>query len=218
MKVLVIEDDASLGDFLEAHLPSHGFAVDLAPTGEIGISQARINEYDVILLDFHLPDMLGNEIIAALRALSRTPPILMLTVLGDSASKIRMLNAGADDYLVKPFVFDELLARIRALLRRSVNLTPEIYTRGELVVNTGTQTVRRAGKEIFLTCKEFALLEYLLRNSGTAVSKATLIEHVWNSSTNAFSGTLETHVANLRRKLNEPDLIQTVYGRGYRVT
>lgn len=217
MKVLVIDDDIDITDFLESHLPERGFAVDSANDGSSGIRLACMNEYDLILLDLNLPDMTGETIVETLHERERVPPIIMLTVVADSSSKVRFLNAGADDYLVKPFLFDELIARMRALLRRSDHRTPDVITIGDVVVDSNAQTVHRAGEHIPLTRKEFALLEQLARAQGTVLSKGALIEHVWDSSANAFSSAIDTHMTNLRRKLGDPEIIRTLHGRGYTI-
>lgn len=215
MKVLVIEDDVDMRDALTSRLPAHGFAVDGAADGTSGIGLARLNAYDLILLDLNLPDMPGESIVKAVHQSAETPPILMLSVVADSRMKARLLNAGADDYLEKPFSFDELVARMRALLRRPHRVTPAVLSVADLEFDTGTQRVVRANREVQLTRIELALLEYLLREAGTVVSKETLIEHVWNSATDPFSNSLEAHLSNLRKKLGEPPLINTVHGRGY---
>lgn len=218
MRVLAIEDDASLGAFLKANLPSAGFAVDVAETGAQGAKLSRINDYDLVLLDLNLPDMRGEEVMGSLCARERTVPVLALTVIADADAKIRLLNAGADDYLVKPFVFGELVARMRALLRRPAHVIPDVLSAGTLELDARSQSARRKGRELRLTRKEFALLEYLLRRKGSVVSKAELVEHAWDSSANAFSSSIDTHLANLRRKLGSPDVIETIHARGYRIS
>lgn len=217
MKVLVADDDVHITAFLESHLPSRGFVVDVAHTGAAAIAAARTNEYDLILLDMNLPDMTGDEVVQSLQGKLEIPPILMLTVIADPSMKVRLLNAGADDYMVKPFLFDELIARMHALLRRSPQITPDSMKIGDIELDLRMQTVRKAGEPIILTRKEFALLAYLMRNQGIIVPKSTLIEHVWDSSSNAFSAAIETHMANLRRKLGSPNLIQTIHSRGYMI-
>lgn len=216
MKLLLIEDDPELLAFLAAHLPDRGFVVDAAPLAAEGLSLARRSAYDLIVLDLHLPDMAGDEVIAALqREVSQMPPVLMLTAVGDTETKTRLLWAGADDYLTKPFSFDELVARIHALLRRSRDVTPAVLTADDLCLDMRKRTVTRAGKNIPLTAKEYQLLEYLMRNRGTVIPKTELIEHAWGASVDPFSNAIETHLTNLRRKLGEPAFIQNVHGRGY---
>lgn len=204
-------------EMLQARIPSHGFAVDVAADGAAGIAQVRVSTYDVILLDLNLPDMPGEAVVKAIHASGRTAPILMLSVVADADMKARLLNAGADDYLEKPFSFDELIARMRALLRRPHRVTPTILTVGDLTLDTGTQALTRGGRQIHLTRIELALLEYLLREAGSVVTREMLIEHVWNSSADPFSNSFDAHLSNLRRKLGEPPLINTVHGRGYQI-
>lgn len=215
MKVLVIEDDENVAEFLGTHLPEHNFAVDTAGNGALGISLARTNSYDLILLDLHLPDMNGEEIIRALREQGTLVPVLLLTVVTDAWSKVRLLDAGADDYLEKPFLLEELVARMRVLLRRPADPLPDQLQTADLMLDANTQLVQRAGKALPLTRKEFALLEYLLRNKGRIIPKTTLIEHVWDSSANPFSAALETHMTNLRKKIGAPRIIETIHSRGY---
>ena len=207
MKVLIVEDDPEMREFLRAHLPAQGFTVDAAGTGAEGLKLAGTSEYDLVLLDLNLPDMRGEEIVTALHADEPVPPILMLTVIGDADSKVRLLAAGADDYLAKPFSFDELVARMRALLRRSRELTPDVLSVGDLVLDACKQTVTRKGKAVPLTLKEFTLFAYLMRHQGTIVPKSKLIEHAWNASADPFSNSLETP--------GKPDPIRTMHGRGY---
>lgn len=217
MKVLLIEDDENIADFLSVHLPAHSFVVDVAQNGASSLRLMRTNEYDIVVLDYHLPDMNGEEVIGRLRAQGIPTPVLLLTVVTDAWSKARLLDAGADDYLEKPFLLEELVARMRALLRRAPHAPKDILKSGNLTLDTETQLVQRAGKIIPLTRKEFVLLEYLLHHKGKLVPKTTLIEHAWDSSGNPFSATLDTHMTNLRRKLGSPELIETVHGRGFLV-
>ncbi|MEA2701624.1 MAG: hypothetical protein QOE22_333 [Candidatus Parcubacteria bacterium] len=215
MRILIIEDDPEMLGFLRAHLPARGFVVDGAGTGADGLGLARTNEYDLLLLDLNLPDMPGEAVVAELQTDTRVPPILMLTVVGDADSKVRLLSAGADDYLAKPFSFEELVARMRALLRRPHELTHDVLSTGNLTLDTGRQVVTREGEPLALTRKEFMLLSYLMRHRGTVVPKSRLIEHAWDASSDSFSNALDTHMANLRKKLGEPDPIRTMHGRGY---
>lgn len=217
MKALVIDDDQDICGFLRAHLPARGFTVDIGHEGQTAISLARLNEYDLLVLDLNLPDMSGEEVIQALRQANIEIPILVFSVVANTESKVRLLNCGADDYLVKPFSFEELVARMNALLRRPTALTSDIMAVDDLEMDTKKQTVMRRGRMIELTRKEFAILECLLRRRGEVVSKGALIEHVWQSSANPFSDALDTHLTNLRKKLGEPELIHTVHGRGYRI-
>lgn len=218
MKILVIDDDVHITDFLQAHLPARGFAVDVGRTGARGIALARVNEYDLVVLDLNLPDMSGTEVCVALREGVRGMPILMLSVIGDSATKTRLLDAGADDYLGKPFCFDELVARMRALLRRPSAIVPDVLHAKGVALDAHAQSARRGVQKLSLTPKEFALLEFLMRRRGSVVSKESLLEHVWDSQVNIFSASVDTHMANLRRKLGRPALIHTIRGKGYRIS
>lgn len=217
MKALVIEDDSGIAKFLQQHLPSNGFSVDVANDAAAGLLLFREGEYDIVLLDLNLPDMPGEEVCARIREDVHVPPILILTVTGAVENKIRLLNAGADDYLPKPFSFGELLARMRALLRRSSEIIADEISAEDLILNITRQTVRRKDTPILLTRKEFALLEYLMRNRSSVISKAMLIEHVWDSSARSLSDAIETHMTNLRKKIGAPEIIRTIHGRGYTV-
>ncbi len=217
MKILVVDDDKGITDFLKAHLPKYGFAVDVASNGTAGIACLRLNVYDLVICDINLPDIGGESLVDVVSTLEEVPPILILTVITSVTSKIRFLNAGADDYIVKPFRLEELVARIRALLRRSSVVIPAVLSIGDLTINTSMQMVYKGKQELHLTRKEFALLEYLVRNKGRVLSKETLIEHLWNSSSNAFSFSLDTHIYNLRKKLGISEYLKTVHSRGYRM-
>lgn len=215
MKVLVIDDDIEMASFLRSHLPRHGFVADTVHRAASGISSARVSEYDLILLDLHLPDMSGESIIDELRIANPRAPILILTVVSDASSKARVLNAGADDFLPKPFLFEELIARMHALLRRSGTVTPDMLYAADITLNVLSQCAQRNGRTLPLTRKEFAVLEYLLRNKDVVVSKASLVEHLWDASSNMFSLAIDTHVSNLRKKVGKPGIIETVHSRGY---
>jgi DNA-binding response OmpR family regulator len=220
MKILVVEDEPTLRETLKANLENQCFAVDVAEDAEKGSYLGRTNDYDVILLDYLMPKGTGKIVCEEVRKAGKSAYIIMLTVKPDTEAKIDALNSGADDYLVKPYSFDELLARIRAMLRRPKVVTADILTYEDLSLNTRSFTVTRGTKEIYLTRKEFMLLEYLLRNQGAVASRGMLIEHVWDSNLDAFSNTIESHILSLRRKLdrrNRPSLIQTVPGRGYKI-
>jgi DNA-binding response OmpR family regulator len=217
MKILFIDDDAEIREFLKDHLPRHGFLVDMGKDGSEAIHFLRTNRYDLVILDLNLPDMGGEELIAEAQSLDPVPPTLMLSVVSTTESKIRLLNAGADDYLVKPFRLDELVARIRALLRRPRKLTPEVLVAGDLVLDVAKQTVRYADTSISLTRKEFLLLSHLLRNTGDVISKESLIDHVWESSHSRIGHSIDTHIYTLRKKLNIPELIQTIHNVGYKI-
>lgn len=220
MRVLVIEDDKNIKDFLKTSLTAEAFAVDTAEDGEEGSRLARVNDYDLIVLDNMLPKKNGLEVCKEIRSEGKTVPILMLSVRSESETKVELLNAGADDYLIKPFKLEELIARIRALLRRPGQIENEILHVDGIVLDTKKQIVTREGKEVYLTRKEFALLHYLMKNKGTVLSRGMILEHVWDMNADPFSNTIESHIRSLRRKLSlgeesTKEFIQTVPGRGY---
>lgn len=217
MKALIIDDEATMTGHLAARLPQHGFAADTAPDGATGIRLARTNEYDIILLDLQLPDMRGSDVIAELRKLHTMPPVLLVSVIADAWSKVELLNAGADDYLPKPFLLEELVARMRALLRRRDEHATSVLIAADLTLDPYAQTAWRAGEALPLTRKEFDILEYLLRHQDRIVPKSELIEHVWDSAADPFSASIDTHLGNLRRKLGLPEIIETIHGRGCRI-
>ncbi len=215
MRILIIEDDQEIAGFLGQHLPPQGFACDLAATGEEGVRLAQLHGYDLIALDLNLPDMDGEDVVTHLRESSPVVPILMLTVVGTSESKVRLLSAGADDYLEKPFVFEELVARMRALLRRSHAVIPDVLQAGDLKIDAQQRRAWYRSRLLPLTGKEFSLLEYLMRHQGSVVPKEELIEHVWSAAADPFSNSVETHLANVRKKIGKDKLIRTIHGRGY---
>jgi len=219
MKILIVEDDESVRTALKRALEAESFAVDLAGDGERGSFFARTNEYDLIILDHLLPKKNGRQICEEIRNADKSMPILLLSVQSEVGDKVTALNLGADDYLTKPFAFDELLARVRALLRRPKTLEHDVITFGDLSLDVRGQKVKRGKDDIYLTRKEFMLLEYLLRNQGNVVSRAMLIDHVWDSSLDPFSNTIESHILSLRKKIEKKrkKVIQTVPGRGYKI-
>lgn len=199
-------------------LREESYAVDIAGDGETALGQAYLNDYDLIILDVMLPDRDGFEVCRELRANGSAVPILMLTARDAVEDRVEGLNTGADDYLVKPFDFDELLARMRALLRRVPALLPEVITVADLAIDTRAQQVSRAGKPVELTRKEYALLEYLARHVNEVVSRADIAEHVWDESYDPFSKVIEVFIQRLRRKIDEDrpvKLIRTRRGAGY---
>jgi two-component system, OmpR family, response regulator len=220
MRILIIEDDLDIGDFLKSGLESELYSVDLISDGQQGTHLARRNDYDLLIIDYILPGQLGLDICKELRSVGKIMPIIMLTVKSEVSDKIEALNAGADDYLTKPFSFEELSARVRALLRRPVTFLGDVLEADGLTLDTAKNIVRRAGEELHLTSKEYQLLEYLLRNRGFVVTRGMLVEHVWDSSGDLFSNTIETHILNLRKKIEKPGLhklIHTIPGRGYKI-
>lgn len=220
MRVLVIEDDPDVRATLRGGLEAECFAVDTADDGEHGSYLARTNDYDVILLDYMLPKQDGRAVCADIRKSTKQPYIVMLSVKAETPEKTDLLNLGADDYLAKPFSFEELLARLRAMLRRPRVLQPEIFSHDDVTLDARSHIVLRRGKEVNLTRKEYMVLEYLLRNKGSVVSRSMLGEHVWDSNLNVFSNTIESHILSLRKKLDgnrKPGIIHTIQGRGYRI-
>ena len=219
MRLLLIEDSPEIVQFLKPALEAAGFAVDIANDGERGSYLGRITEYDLIILDNILPKKMGIEVCQDLRNEGRTTPILMISVKSAVSEKVLLLDAGADDYLVKPFTIEELMARIRALLRRPQQIKGDIIGIDDLLIDVVGQRVERAKKGVYLTRKEFMLLEYLARHPGTVLSRSMLMEHVWDMSVDPFSNTIEAHIASLRSKIdlaNKKKLIHPVPGRGYR--
>ena len=218
MRILLVEDDPGVRRFVVKGLREQAYAVDTAATGEEALYQADINEYDLIILDVMIPAPDGFEVCRQLRKSSKRMPILMLTARDAVEDRVSGLDRGADDYLTKPFEFRELLARLRALLRRSTELHPPRLVVGDLMLDTAAQSATRAGQAISLTHKEYALLEYLVRSSGRVVSRADIAEHVWDETFDPFSNLIEVYINRLRRKI-DPDgtsaLLQTRRGAGY---
>ncbi len=218
MRVLLVEDEPDAARLLAKGLRERTFAVDVAAEGEEALYLASINDYDLIILDVMLPLKDGFAVCQELRASGASVPVLMLTARDDVRDRITGLDSGADDYLVKPFDFHELLARVRALLRRGQSLQPETIEVGDLKINTRGHAVERAGQSIALTAKEYALLEYLARRAGQVVSRAEIAEHVWDENFDPFSNLIEVYIQRLRRKVDEgrkSKLIRTLRGEGY---
>jgi two-component system, OmpR family, copper resistance phosphate regulon response regulator CusR len=218
MRILLVEDEPDAARVLAKGLRERTFAVDIAAEGEDAIYLASINSYDLIILDVMLPLKDGFEVCRELRAAGASVPVLMLTARDDVRDRITGLDSGADDYLVKPFDFHELLARLRALLRRSPSMLPETIEAVDLKINTRSHAVQRAGQSIALTAKEYALLEYLARRAGQVVSRSEIAEHVWDENFDPFSNLIEVYIQRLRRKIDEgrePKLIRTLRGEGY---
>ena len=218
MRLLLVEDDPRIARFLAKGLREQAYAVDVAATGDDALYQAAINPYDLVILDVMIPGRDGFEVCSELRKSGQRMPILMLTARDAVEDRIAGLDHGADDYLTKPFEFRELLARLRALLRRSGELRPAKITVDDLVLNTGAQSVSRGGRAIPLTAKEYALLEFLARNSGRVVGRAEIAEHVWDETFDPFSNLIEVYVNRVRRKIDEGfprPLLHTRRGSGY---
>jgi DNA-binding response OmpR family regulator len=220
MRLLLIEDDRKAAKLHARGLREEGFVVDVAPTGEEGEEQATVNEYDVIVLDWLLPGKDGIAVCRTLRTRDLSTPILMLTAKDDLSDRVTGLHTGADDYLTKPFAFAELLARIRALLRRSRHAKPVVLRLGDLTLDPTTRRVTRGGAPLALTSKEFAILEVLMRSDGEIVSRTRLVERVWDEASEVLDNLVDAHVSHLRKKIDcgeSPSLIHTVRGYGYRL-
>ena len=222
MRILIVEDEHKIANSIKKGLQQELYAVDVAYTGEDGFDLASSEEYDLIILDILLPGIDGIEICRRLRELKIHIPILMLTAKGQIADKVQGLNAGADDYLTKPFAFEELLARVRALIRRPPDAKGEVLEIEDLSLNTLSFEVKRGQKKIGLTNKEFALLEYLLRHPKQILTKEQIINHVWNYEADILPNTVEVYLGYLRNKIDKsfphkPALIQTIRGFGYKI-
>jgi len=220
MRVLLIEDDRKAAKLLTKGLQEEGFVVDVAPTGELGEEHAGVNEYDVIVLDWLLPGKDGIAVCRSLRARDLSTPILMLTARDSLADRVSGLSTGADDYLTKPFAFAELLARIRALLRRSRTARPAVLRVADLTLDPASRRVTRAGASVELTSKEFAILEVLMRSAGEIVSRTRLIERVWDEASEILDNLVDVHLSHLRKKIDSGErapLIHTIRGFGYRL-
>ncbi|HEV7645076.1 MAG TPA: response regulator transcription factor [Pyrinomonadaceae bacterium] len=218
MRVFLVEDDKRIANFVAKGLRENSYAVDVAADGKDAVYQASVNDYDVVILDVMLPVKDGFEICRELRKQNINTPVLMLTARDAVEDKIAGLDTGADDYLTKPFEFGELLARLRALTRRKDIVRASKIVIADLEIDTIAQKVKRAGKEISLTAKEYALLEYLAREKGKVVGRAEIAEHVWDENFDAFSNLIDVYVKRLRSKMDEGfdvQLIQTRRGAGY---
>jgi DNA-binding response OmpR family regulator len=223
MRILIVEDEHKIAGAIKRGLEQETYAVDVAYDGDEGLSSALTDEYDVIILDRMLPGLLdGAEICKEIRAQNIRTPILMLTAKDKIGDRVEGLNAGADDYLVKPFAFEELLARIRALLRRPQDHVGNVLALDDLSLDTGNYEVKRTGRKIQLSQREYALLEYLMRNQNRILSKANIISHVWDYDADILPNTLEVYIGYLRAKIERPfrgpDLIHTVRGFGYKLS
>lgn len=218
MRLLIAEDDERIANFVARGLREDSYAVDVASDGESALYYLSINVYDALILDVMLPFRDGISICREFRESGGTIPVLMLTAKDAISDKVAGLDAGADDYLTKPFAFAELRARIRALLRRGSEIRPPKMTIGELVIETSSRRVWRAGIEISLTAKEYSLLEYLARERGKVVGRAEIAEHVWDETFDAFSNLIEVYIRRLRAKMDdgfEYRMIRTRRGSGY---
>ena len=221
MRALIIEDDPYITEALSQALEDAHLVVETAPDGELGAFCALTNDYDIILLDTMLPKKDGITVCHAIRTAGKTTPILSISAKSDATTKVALLDAGADDYMGKPFIMEEVIARIRALLRRPTPLVGSVLCIDTLEINTLTRIAVRNKKPLKLTRKEFNILEYLLRNQDVVVPRSVLMEHVWNSFVDPFSNTVESHIMSLRKKIerkNRPKLLHTVTGCGYKIS
>jgi len=221
MKILVVEDEARVSQFMQKGLREEGHAVDIAADGEEGGFLAEVNEYDLIILDLMLPKKNGVVMCREIRDRGVETPVLMLTARDSVEDRVRGLDAGADDYLVKPFAFEELLARVRALLRRRSETRSPILSLGDLELDPMSRMVTRGGKGIRLTTKEYALLEYMMRNPRKVLSRTLIGEHVWDMNFDPESNVIDVYISHLRAKIDkgfDPPLLYTLRGQGYILT
>lgn len=217
----MVEDEASAARMLAKGLREQTYAVDVAADGEDALYRVSINDYDLVILDVMLPRKNGFEVCREMRSAGSTLPVLMLTARDAVTDRIAGLDTGADDYLNKPFDFQELLARVRALLRRGPMLRTETLCVGDLIIDTQSRRVRRAGHPLELTSKEFALLEYLARHADKVVNRSAIAEHVWDENFDVFSNLIEVYIQRLRRKIDDGHsckLLHTIRGEGYMLT
>ncbi|MFQ5846212.1 MAG: heavy metal response regulator transcription factor [Candidatus Methylomirabilales bacterium] len=218
MRLLVVEDEKKVASFIKQGLEEEGYAVDVAPDGEEGLAMALDRVHDLVILDIHLPRMDGLRVLQELRRAKLANPVLLLTVRATIEDKVLGLDAGADDYLTKPFAFEELLARVRALLRRRAQAEPPVLEIADLTLDPARRAVARGGEQIDLTAKEFALLAYFMRNPGRVLTRTMISEHVWDYSFDTMTNVIDVYVNYLRKKIDagrEPKLIHTVRGVGY---
>lgn len=218
MRILIVDDEENLVNALYKALKEEGYSVDTAQDGLEGLEYAKMNVYDVIILDIMLPGMDGIKILENLRNEGINTPVLMLTAKDATEDKVKGLDTGADDYMTKPFELSELMARIRAILRREAPTKSPILKLADLELNTLTRQVKRGDKEITLTSKEFALLEYMMRNAGRVLTRTQIADHVWDYEFDGFSNIIDVYIRYLRKKIDdgfENKLIHTIRGSGY---
>jgi DNA-binding response OmpR family regulator len=220
MRILLIEDERKLGAFVARGFNAESYAVDVAADGEEGYNLSEVYPYDLILLDLMLPKIDGYEVLRRIRRQNKAVPVLVLTARDAVEDKVKLFEAGADDYLTKPFAFAELLVRSKALLRRGTATRSSVLTLSDLEMDRMTQSVKRGGKRIDLTSKEYALLEYLMLNPGRVLSRNMIIEHVWDQSFDGITNIVDVYVRHLRIKVDDPHtrkMIRTVRGAGYMI-
>jgi DNA-binding response OmpR family regulator len=218
VRILVVEDNVRLNELVARKLKSANYSVDACLRGDEAAAYLAGAEYDALILDIMLPGVSGLEVLRTMRAKGDKTPVLLLTARDGVSDRVSGLDAGADDYLVKPFAFDELMARVRALTRRGVNAASDEFTAADLTVNCASRQVRRGGREIGLSPREFAILEYLIRNKGVVLSRRAIGGNVWNYDYEGESNIIDVYIRNLRRKMDEGEkikLIHTVRGAGY---
>lgn len=218
MRILVVEDEPKLNELITARLRREHYSVDSCLSGDAAMDYLACAQYDLLVLDIMLPGISGLEILRSLRGKDDKTPVLLLTALDSIPDRVSGLDSGADDYLVKPFAFDELLARIRVLLRRSAGSVSNVYTLADLTVDCDARTVKRGETNISLSAKEFSILEYLIRNSGTVLSRERISNHIWNYDYEGGSNIVDVYIRYLRKKIDdgfEKKLIHTVRGVGY---
>ncbi len=221
MRILVAEDDSALCSFVKKGLEAEHYAVDVAADGDSALFMAAHYEYDLLILDLNLPRVDGLNVLRQIRTAKPSLPVLVLTARNKVEDRVKGLDLGADDYLTKPFSFTELAARVRALLRRGARPAESVLRSADLELDRVQHIVRRGGRRIELTSKEFALLEYLMRNAGRPVSRAMIVEHVWNLSFDTMTNVVDVYINYLRKKVdngNDKRLIHTVRGVGYRLS
>lgn len=218
MKILLVEDEERLASFIRKGISAEGYEVEVAFDGRTGLSLFRRNIYDLLILDVNLPQLNGFELCRLVRSENETIPVLMLTALDSLADKADGFNAGADDYLAKPFEFQELLLRIRALTRRNGSRQRQVLQLADLELNLDTKTVTRGGKRIDLTTREYALMEYLMLNKGKTISRVDISERVWSLKFDSNTNVIDVYISYLRKKIDKdfsPKLLHTVVGMGY---
>ena len=220
MKILFVDDDLDLRAVIKENLEAESYTVDVAPDGKKGSYMARTNHYDLIILDYSMPEKNGAVVAQEIRGAGINTPIMFLSIIDDVEKKVAVLESGADDYMEKPFTYAELSARVKAILRRPTEMTQDILELGGITLDLSRHTATLDGSPLYLTRKEFSLLRYLVSNKNLVMSRGMIMEHVWNANSDPFSNTIEAHITNLRKKLHSGDreFIKNVPGRGYMIT